>query len=88
MKLDWEEKGNMGSIKHLKQPIEISIHKYFGCGDALFLSCPTLRISQFNLNTEDWDTAEGKAIKAIESTISNLHADMIKLVRQYEVVDK
>ena len=86
MKLNWEDVNRRGN-KRLKQPIEMSIHKYVGCGDALFLSCPELRIAQLDLNTEDWDTAEEKAVKIIESTVSNLHADMMKLVRQYEVAD-
>ena len=50
MKLEW--KGNQkynediskATIREIREPFRMSIHKYVGCGNSLFFSCPELRI--------------------------------------------
>lgn len=50
-----------GSIFTLKNPLDICIHKYVGCGDNLYLSCHKLGIDTENLYTEDFNEAVKKA---------------------------
>ena len=43
----------------------ISIHKYAGCGDELFLNSKALSIYNYDLETEDFDEAVRKAKEVI-----------------------
>lgn len=55
-----------GSIFALKyNSLGIVIHKYVGCGDALFLNCSALDILDCNLETEDFNEAVSKAKEII-----------------------
>ena len=50
-----------GSIFTLKDnSLGISIHKYAGCGDELFLNSKALSIYNYDLETEDFDEAVRK----------------------------
>lgn len=63
--MDWN-KNKKGSIFELKNSeLRVNIHKYVGCGDTLYLSCPPLNITSYNLNTEDF----GEAVKAAQRII-------------------
>lgn len=81
MKLDWIHVRE--STKRLENPIKMSIHKYVGCGNTLFLTCRELQISQLNLKTEDWDIAEEKAVEAVRKTANNLSIITDRLIQQY-----
>lgn len=50
----------------------MSIHKYVGCGNSLFFSCPELRIENSDLDTEDFEIAEEKAIELLQQKVKEL----------------
>ena len=64
-----------GTIFTLKSPARVVIHKYHGCGDALFLSCPTIGIEKENLNTEDFNCAVKKAQHIVRMRLNKLLDD-------------
>lgn len=71
MKLEW--KGNQkynediskATIRTIDDPFRMTIHKYIGCGDSLFFSCPEFHIDKAELQTESFDEAEIEAIKML-----------------------
>ena len=66
----YSKDARLGSIFKLKNnELDIRIHKYVGCGDNLFLSCPTLRIDTMDLETEDFDEAVRIAKNVINKQI-------------------
>lgn len=65
-----------GSIFTLKDnSLGISIHKYVGCGDELFLNSKALSIYGYDLETEDFDEAVSKAKKVIMSEVKKIRED-------------
>lgn len=65
-----------GSIFNLKNNyLEISIHKYIGCGDELFLDSKVLNIDNYNLETEDFKEAVSKAKEVIMSKVKKIRED-------------
>ena len=78
MNLKW--KGNQkynediskATIRSIDKPIRMSIHKYVGCGDLLYFTCPELGINKVSLNTEDFDEAEIKALKVLKNRCNTL----------------
>lgn len=65
-----------GSIFTLKDnSLGISIHKYVGCGDELFLNSKALSIYDYDLETEDFDEAVSKAKKVIMSEVKKIRED-------------
>lgn len=79
-----------GSVFELKDSnLNISIHKYYGCGNLLFLSCKTLNISTRALNTEDFSDAVEIAKKVLEEEIKAItHAfELIKDDNEIKVVN-
>lgn len=54
-------------------PIVISIHKYVGCGDALFLSVKGLNISLEDLETEDLEEAIKKAKGIVSERVNRIN---------------
>lgn len=52
-------KGSIFDLKGYK--ISVSIHKYAGCGDELYLTCKELGFSLYNLDTTDFNKAVQKA---------------------------
>lgn len=53
----WNQELTEGTMYTFKGNGGIQIHKIHGCGNKWYLSCPWLNISQFGLNTEDFDLA-------------------------------
>lgn len=70
----YNENPKKGSIFSLKDnQLGISIHKYIGCGDALFLNVKELGIDNYDLKTEDFNEAVSKAKEIISSKVSKLN---------------
>ena len=71
-----KEKPETGSIFTLKDnSLGISIHKYVGCGDALFLNSKAMNINNYDLGTEDFDEAVGKAKEIIMREAKKIRED-------------
>ena len=65
-----------GSVFTLKSnSLGISIHKYVGCGDALFLNSKALSIDNYDLETEDFQEAVSKAKEVIMSKVKKIRED-------------
>lgn len=72
----YKEKPETGSIFTLKDnSLGISIHKYVGCGDALFLDSRALNIDNYNLRTEDFEEAVRKSKEVIMSKVKKIRVD-------------
>lgn len=72
----YNEELKTGSIFSLKSnSLGIVIHKYIGCGDALFLNCSALDIFNYDLETEDFDEAVSKAKEIIMSKVKKIRED-------------
>lgn len=68
-----------GSVFALKSnSLGIVIHKYVGCGDALFLNCSALDIFNYDLETEDFGEAVSKAKKIIMTKVKKIREDAYK----------
>ena len=62
----YKEEPKTGSIFTLKyNSLGISIHKYVGCGDSLFLNSKALNIDNYDLGTEDFEEAVNKAKEVV-----------------------
>lgn len=62
-----------GTIFNLKGcGVRITIHKFAGCGENLYLSCPELSISEEDLKTEDFNEATKAARKIVKKRIDFL----------------
>ena len=71
-----KEKLETGSIFTLKDnSLGISIHKYVGCGDALFLNSKALNIDNYDLGTEDFEEAIRKSKEVIMSKVKKIRED-------------
>lgn len=72
----YNEEPKTGSIFTLKyNSLGISIHKYVGCGDALFLNSKALNIDNYDLDTEDFDEAVSKAKEVVMSKVKKIRED-------------
>lgn len=72
----YNEKPEIGSIFTLKDnSLGISIHKYVGCGDALFLNNKALNIDNYDLETEDFNEAVSKAKEIIMCKVKKIRKD-------------
>lgn len=72
----YNEKPETGSIFALEyNSLKIVIHKYVGYGDALFLNCSTLGIYNYDLRTEDFNEAVGKAKEIIMCKVKKIRDD-------------
>ena len=72
----YKEKPETGSIFTLQDnSLGISIHKYVGCGDSLFLSSSTLNINNYDLETEDFEEAVSKAKEVIMCEVEKIRED-------------
>ena len=72
----YKEEPKTGSVFALKDnSLGISIHKYVGCGDALFLNCSALDIFNYNLGTEDFDEAVSKAKEVVMLKVKKIRED-------------
>lgn len=71
-----KEEPKAGSIFTLQDnSLGISIHKYVGCGDALFLNSKALNIDNYDLETEDFDEAVSKAKEVIMREVKKIRED-------------
>lgn len=52
--------------------LNISIHKYAGCGNDLFLNCDKLRINNRDLGTDNFDIAVEKSKEIIRKEFNEL----------------
>lgn len=72
----YKEKPEDGSIFDLKDnSLKLSIHKYVGCGNDLFLSCYELGISTKNLETEDFNEAVSKSKEIVSERVKHLREE-------------
>lgn len=72
----YNEEPKTGSVFTLKSnSLGISIHKYVGCGDALFLNSKALNIDNYDLGTEDFDEAVSKAKEVIMHEVKKIRED-------------
>lgn len=70
------EKPENGSIFDLKDnSLKLSIHKYVGCGNELFLSCYELGINRHELGTEDFNEAVSKAKEIVSERMKHLREE-------------
>ena len=75
----YNEELKTGSVIALKSnSLGIVIHKYVGCGDALFLNCSALDIFNYDLETEDFGEAVSKAKEIIMSKVKKIREDAYK----------
>lgn len=73
---NYNEEPKTGSIFTLKyNSLGISIHKYVGCGDVLFLNSKALNIDNYDLGTEDFEEAVSKAKEVIMSKVKKIRVD-------------
>ena len=72
----YNEEPKTGSVFTLKSnSLGISIHKYVGCGDALFLNSKALNIDNYDLETEDFGEAVSKAKEVISCKAKKIRGD-------------
>lgn len=72
----YNEELKTGSVFALKSnSLGIVIHKYVGCGDALFLNCSALDIFNYDLETEDFGEAVSKAKEVVMSKVKKIRED-------------
>lgn len=70
------EEPKTGSIFALKyNSLGIVIHKYVGCGDALFLNCSALDILNYDLGTEDFEEAVSKTKEVVMREVKKIRED-------------
>lgn len=89
MKLVW--KGNQkynediskATIRTIDQPLRMSIHKYIGCGNALFFDCNELGINCVDLKTEDFGEAEKKAMEVLDQRCKQLMEKVNTILSDY-----
>ena len=75
----YNEELKTGSIFTLKDnSLGIVIHKYVGCGDALFLNSNTLDIDNYDLGTEDFDEAVSRAKEVIMREVKKIRENAYK----------
>ena len=75
----YNEELKTGSIFTLKEnSLGIVIHKYVGCGDALFLNSNTLDIDNYDLGTEDFDEAVSRAKEVIMREVKKIRENAYK----------
>lgn len=72
----YDEEPKTGSIFTLKyNSLGISIHKYVGCGDSLFLNSKALNIDNYDLGTEDFEEAVNKAKEVVMREVKKIRED-------------
>lgn len=72
----YKEEPKTGSVFTLQDnSLGISIHKYVGCGDALFLNSKALNIDNYDLRTEDFEEAVSKAKEVVMREVKKIRED-------------
>jgi hypothetical protein len=67
------ENGSSFTAKVTRNPV--TIHKYVGLGDSLFLSCHALNLDMIDLHTTDFNEAAKTARSLIRKALSELNKD-------------
>lgn len=94
MKLNW--KGNQRFNEDISRAtiftydlmFKMIIHKYVGCGDKWYFSCPLLGISCKDLDTEDINVAEENAMKVLESALSGINMQVNSVLSEFQSSNK
>lgn len=73
MKITVNSRKSIFTLKN--NSLGISIHKYVGCGDALFLDSKALNIDNYDLETEDFNEAVSKAKEVIMCEVEKIRED-------------
>lgn len=69
-------KPETGSIFTLKDnSLGISIHKYVGCGDELFLNSKALNIDNYDLGTENFEESVSKSKEVVMREVKKIRQD-------------
>lgn len=72
----YKEEPKTGSVFTLQDnSLRISIHKYVGCGEALFLNSKALNIDNYDLGTEDFEEAVSKAKEVVMREVKKIRED-------------
>lgn len=71
------------TIRTIESPLKMSIHKYIGCGDSLFFSCYELHISNVDLQTDNFDEAEIKAMEMLQNRLNELVEKVNSIIAEY-----
>ena len=72
----YNEKPEIGSIFTLQyNSLGISIHKYVGCGDALFLNIKALNIENYDLGTENFEESVSKSKEVVMREVKKIRED-------------
>ena len=75
------QKENDGTIFYLKEiNLKLSIHKYLGCGNNLYLTCSELGFSRESLKTECFDEAVEIAKNKINQRLEYLQNEYKKFI--------
>nr|DAF82135.1 MAG TPA: hypothetical protein [Bacteriophage sp.] len=75
----YNEEPKTGSIFTLQDNcLGISIHKYVGCGEALFLNSKALNIDNYDLGTEDFEEAVSKAKEVVMREVKKIREDVYR----------
>jgi hypothetical protein len=75
----YKEEPKTGSTFILKNNyLGISIRKYVGCGDTLFLDSKALNINNYDLETEDFKEAVRKAKEVVMCEVKKIREDAYK----------
>ena len=70
------EEPKIGSVFTLQDnSLGISIHKYVGCGDALFINIKALNIDNYHLGTEDFKEAVSTAKEVVMREVKKIRED-------------
>lgn len=70
--LKWivEERGSV--TLYLDRSAQVTVHKFIGCGDTLFVSCGALDVSQRELDATNLEDAKAEAITRLQDRASYL----------------
>ena len=72
----YNEEPKIGSVFTLQDnSLGISIHKYVGCGDALFLNIKALNIDNYDLGTDDFEEAVSKSKEVVMREVKKIRED-------------
>ncbi len=78
---DTKKNLKMEGIFDLKDnSLKLSIHKYVGCWDNLYLSCYELGISRKDLETEDFNEAVSKSKEIVAERMKYLRDEAHKFI--------
>jgi hypothetical protein len=68
--IQWQQQNESWEIRH--GSMRVTVHKYLGHGDQLFVSCFDVGIDKARLNAKDWKEARTEALRYVEAYITEL----------------